>query len=165
MHKLKSTLTTVLFLSFLTPLSFGQEFDTPGLQQVITIDTDGYSFEVETVSNFALTDFEFNKEAKKLTIFLDSSVQNNLSEIQIPINLINGNFTFFLNDQEIFPKVQQNEQISFITFEFEGDGKHKLEIIGTTYLPEFSSVAPFVLATSLIGIVFLKRIKIFPIIR
>jgi len=49
---------------------------------------------------------------------------------------------------------------SFITFEFEGKGDHKLEIIGTTYLPEFAEVAPIVLATSLIGIiVILKRFK------
>ena len=40
-------------------------------------------------------------------------------------------------------------------------GEHiTLDIIGTTYLPEFADVAPIVLATSLIGIiVILKRYK------
>jgi len=75
----------------------------------------------------------------------------------IPANLINGNFTFFLNDQEFFPVVKYGEEISFITVEFEGDGRHKLEIIGTTYLPEFSEIAPLVLATSLLGILLVTR--------
>lgn len=157
---LKSLLFTVALLSFVTPLAFSQELDTPGLAQKITVSTDGYAFVVETVSNFDVTDFEFDKESKKLTIFINSGVQENLSEIQIPLNLINGNFTFFLNDEEIFPRVQSNEKISFITLEFAGDGKHTLEIIGTTYLPEFSDIAPFVLATSLMGIVFLKKFKL-----
>ncbi len=143
----------------ITP-SYSQDLDTPGLVKTITVNTDGYDFEVETVSNFDVTDFEFDKELKKLTIFINSGTQKNISEIQIPLNLINGNFTFFLNDEEIFPRVQSNEKISFITLEFEGDGKHTLEIIGTTYLPEFSDIAPFVLATSLIGIIFLKKSKL-----
>ncbi len=143
----------------ITP-SYSQDIDTPGLVKTITVNTDGYDFEVETVSNFDVTDFEFDKELKKLTIFINSGTQENISEIQIPLNLINGNFTFFLNDEEIFPRVQSNEKISFITLEFEGDGKHTLEIIGTTYLPEFSDIAPFVLATSLIGIIFLKKSKL-----
>ncbi len=143
----------------ITP-SYSQDLDTPGLVKTITVNTDGYDFEVETVSNFDVTDFEFDKELKKLTIFINSGTQENISEIQIPLNLINGNFTFFLNDEEIFPRVQSNEKISFITLEFEGDGKHTLEIIGTTYLPEFSDIAPFVLATSLIGIIFLKKSKL-----
>lgn len=159
MHKLKTLLAVILFASFVTPVSFGQGLDNPGIKRTLSVDTDGYVFEVETLSNFDVTDFEFDKESKKITIFIDSATSENLSEIQIPINLINGNFTFFLNDQEIFPRVQHNEKISFITVEFEGDGKHTLEIIGTTYLPEFSTIAPFVLATSLFGIVFLKRIR------
>ncbi len=44
--------------------------------------------------------------------------------------------------EEIFPNVRGTEQISFITLEFEGEGDNKLDIIGTTYLPEFSEVAP-----------------------
>ena len=81
-------------------------------------------------------------------------------EILIPQNLINGEFTFLLDDSEIFPRVNMDDKNSFIIIEFEGTGKHTLEIIGTTYLPEFAEVAPIVLATSLIGIiVILKRFK------
>ena len=136
-----------------------QYFDTPGLRQEFFVETGGYEFTVETVSNYDVQEVEFSVDEKKLTFFINSGLQNNLGEILIPINLINGNFTFFLNDQEFFPTVKYSERISFITVEFEGDGRHKLEIIGTTYLPEFSEIAPLVLATSLLGILLVTRKK------
>ena len=110
-----------------------------------------------TVSNFDVSEFEFSEEDKRLTLFINSGVQENISEIQIPINLINGNFTFYLNDEEIFPNVRSNDEISFIVVEFAGNGTYQLDIIGTTYLPEFADVAPFVLATSLFGIIVLAK--------
>ena len=134
-----------------------------GLVHHLPVETGGYIFEVESVANFDIPDYEFSSEEKRLTIFISSTVSNNIGEFQIPINLINGNFTFYLNDEEIFPDVKTNEQISFITVEFPGSGFHQLEIIGTTYLPEFSEIAPLVLAMSLIGILFLRiRKKIIP---
>jgi len=134
-----------------------------GLAHHLPVETGGYIFEVESVANFDITDYEFSSEEKRLTIFISSTVSNNIGEFQIPKNLINGNFTFYLNDEEIFPDVKTNEQISFITVEFPGSGFHQLEIIGTTYLPEFSEIAPLVLAMSLFGILFLRiKKKIIP---
>ena len=151
----------MVFLLFIITPAHSQELDTPGLLQKFDIETGGYNFEVQTTSNFDVQEIEFSSEEKKLTFYIKSALENNLSEIQIPVNLINGNFTFFLNEQEFFPKVKTTEQISLITAEFEGMGFHKLEIIGTTYLPEFSEVAPLVLATSLIGFLLIKKIKKF----
>ena len=157
----------MVFSLLLTPAFAVQEeqdlpfLDNPGLLQKFDINTGGYDFEVQTTSNFDVQEVEFSSDEKKLTLYIKSALENNLSEIQIPVNLINGNFTFFLNDQEFFPNVKTTERISLITAEFEGVGLHKLEIIGTTYLPEFSEVAPLVLATSLIGFLLLKKIKKF----
>jgi len=140
--------------------TFGQLLsDKTGLTQRFTIETGGYEFEVKTTSNYDVSDVKFSSEEKRLTFFINSGVRENISEILIPKNLINGNFTFFLNDQEIAANVKGNDKISFITVEFPGNGTHKLDVIGTTYLPEFSEIAPLVLATSLFGIVFLLRSK------
>ena len=136
-----------------------------GLAHHLPIETGGYNFEVESVANFDIPDYEFSSEEKRLTIFISSTVSNNIGEFQIPKNLINGNFTFYLNDEEIFPDVKTNEQISFITVEFPGSGFHQLEIIGTTYLPEFSEIAPLVLAMSLFGILFLRIKKNYSLIK
>lgn len=135
--------------------AFGQ-FENPGLHEQFVINTGGYDFTVTTTSNFQIEEIILDEEKKMLTFSINSNVERNLGEIEIPINLINGNFTFFLNDQEIFPVVKDNQKISFITVEFEGKGRHTLEAIGTTYLPEFSEIAPMVLGLALIGILLLK---------
>ena len=139
--------------------AFGQESNPTGLKQNFNIETGGYDFTVDIVSSFNVVDVEFSSDDKRLTFYLNSKVTNNLAEIQIPTNLINGNFTFFLNDQEIFPSVKTNEKISFITMEFGGNGSHKLDVIGTTYLPEFADLAPMILTVSLIGIIIVIKIK------
>jgi len=150
----------IIFLFIgISPIAFGQLSDKTGLAQGLSIETGGYNFEVETVGSYDITGYEFDSDDKRLTVFISSTVNNNLGEFLIPKNLINGNFTFFLNDEEIFPNVRGNEKISFITIEFPGKGFHTLDIIGTTYLPEFSEVLPLVLATSMFGILFLKIVR------
>jgi len=150
----------LVLLLVIVPPAFGQISDRTGLKQDFTIETGGYDFTVEITSNFNVEDIEFSSDDKRLTLFINSGIENNLAEIQIPINLINGNFTFILNDQEIFPIIKINEKISFITLEFEGTGANKLDIIGTTYLPEFSEIASLVLFTSLFVLIFAQKIKL-----
>ncbi len=152
-------LSVFLLLVFI-PAAFGQISDRTGLKQDFTIETGGYDFPVEITSNFNVQDVEFSSDDKRLTLFINSGIENNLAQIQTPINLINGNFTFILHDQEIFPIVKMNEKISFITLEFEGTGMHKLDIIGTTYLPEFSGIASFILFVSLFFLIFVRKIKL-----
>jgi hypothetical protein len=157
LHPIFISLVLILVIA---PPAFGQISDRTGLKQDFTIETGGYDFTVEITSNFNVEDIEFSSDDKRLTLFINSGIENNLAEIQIPINLINGNFTFILNDQEIFPIVKINEKISFITLEFKGTGANKLDIIGTTYLPEFSEVASLVLFASLFVLIFAQKIKL-----
>ncbi|MEK6962714.1 MAG: hypothetical protein AABX15_05540 [Thermoproteota archaeon] len=155
---MKSITFFVIIIPLLViPAAYGQLSDRTGLKQVFTIETGGYSFPVEVVSNFNVEETVFSAEEKKLTFHVFSSLQNNIAEIQIPKNLINGNFTFFVNGTEVFPNVQTSDKISFVFMEFAGNGTNRIEIIGTTYLPEFSALAPLVLASSLAGILLLKR--------
>jgi len=155
---MRPILFLVLFCTLLISQSaFAQLSDRTGLQQVFVIETGGYEFSVTVVSNFNVDRTEFSAEEKKLTLFVSSDTENNLVELQVPINLINGEFTFFVNDQEIIPTIQSSEDISFIFLEFEGDGSSKIEIIGTTYLPEFAQVASLILAASIGSIIILNR--------
>ena len=149
----------IILFSFLFIPAFGLVSNPTGLKQNFEIETGGYDFTIDIVSSFDVDEIDFSSDDKRLTFYFNTGVTNNLAEIQIPKNLINGNFTFFLNDQEIFPKVNTNEKISFITLEFGGNGTYKLDIIGTTYLPEFSNLAPLILTISLIGIIIVLKIK------
>ena len=127
-------LILVLLFFIITPV-YGQLLsDATGLVKRLDVQTGGHTFEVKTVSNFDITNFDFDDNEKRLTFHIVSGLENNLSEIIIPLNFLGGNLTFYLNDEEIFPKVNSNEKISFITLNFTGLGSNKLEIIGTTYL-------------------------------
>jgi hypothetical protein len=108
--------------------------DATGLVNRLDVKTGGYTFEIETISNFNIRDFDFDSDEKRLSLFINSGLKNNLGEILIPQTLLGGNFTFYLNEQQYFPKVNSNEKISFITLNFTGIGENKLDIFGTTYL-------------------------------
>ncbi len=107
-----------------------------GLLKSFDIETSGYTFEVETVSNFDVLELEFDKDEKRLTIFINSGLENNLGEIIIPQSLLYGNFTFYLNDVQHDQKIKSNNIISFITLNFTGMGNNKIDIIGTETFAE-----------------------------
>ena len=98
-----------------TPAFAGPLSDATGLVNRFDIETDGYVFEIVTTSNFDVQEIEFDKKQKQLTLNLVSSLENNLGELIIPQNLLSGNFTFYLNDQEYHPKIKTSERIMFLT--------------------------------------------------
>ncbi len=126
-----------LLLLVFTP-AYGSLSDATGLVNRFDIETSGHFFEVSVTANFDVSEVEFDKDQKQLTFHLISGLENNLGELIIPQNLLSGNFTFFLNNQEHYPKVNTNEKIAFITLNFTGSGNNKLEVIGTNYLEGFN---------------------------
>ncbi len=147
---------TKLFISFLLILvitpAFGILSDRTGLVSRLDIKVGEDTIEVETVANYDIADFKFSEQEKKLTLFVNSGLENNLGEMYLPQNLLSGDFTFFINGTEIFPKVNTNDSISFITFNFTGAGKNTIEIIGTrvfaeSTIPEESTVSKVLLPT------------------
>ncbi|QLH07281.1 hypothetical protein [Nitrosopumilus ureiphilus] len=127
-------LLSLILLFVISPV-YGQSLsDATGLVNRLDVQTGGYAFEIETISNFNIHDYNFDKDEKRLSLFINSGLEHNLGEILIPQTLLGGNFTFYLNDQQYFPKINSNEKISFITLNFTGSGENKLEIFGTSYL-------------------------------
>ena len=125
----------MLLLAF-TPAFAAPLSDATGLVNRFDIETGGYVFEIITTSNFDVQKVEFNKEQKQLTLHIISSLENNLGELIIPHNLLSGNFTFYLNDQEHHPKIKSDARIAFITLNFTGSGNNKLDVIATNYLED-----------------------------
>ena len=127
-----------LFISFILLLvvtpAFGALSDRTGLVNRLDVKTDGYVFEVETIANFNIQDFNFDAEQKRLTLYISSGLENNLGEIYLPQNLLSGNLTFYINGEEYSPIIKINNNISFITLNFTGSGNNTLAIIGTDYL-------------------------------
>jgi len=139
-------LKSKLFISFLLLLvvtpAFGQLSDKTGLVNRLDVKTGGYTFEVETVANFDIQDFNFDEEQKRLTLYVSSSLENNLGEVYLPQTLLSGNFTFYINGEEYFPTIKINDDVSFITLNFTGSGDNKIEIIGTDYLQGVNQTIP-----------------------
>ena len=122
-------------LFFLISPVYGQALsDAVGLVNRLDVEAGGHTFEIETVSNFDISDFEFDNDRKKLTLHIISGLENNLGELLIPQDLLGGNLTFYLNDQEYLPLIINNKKISFVTLNFTGSGDNTLEIYETTYL-------------------------------
>ena len=133
---------SVILIFTITPAYAQSLSDATGLINRIDIQTSGYDFEVVLTANFDLVDYEFDKNSKQITLYLDSGLENNLGELVIPSSLLNGDFTFYLNDQEFFPKIQSSERIHFITLEFTGSGSNVLSISGTEYLIGLDEITP-----------------------
>ena len=139
--KLLLILSLVLIFT-ITPV-YGQLLsDATGLINRMNIQTSGYDFEVVLTANFDLVDYRFDKNSKQITLYLDSGLENNLGELVIPSSLLNGDFTFFVNDQEFFPKIQSSERVHFITLEFAGTGSNVISITGSEYLVGLDEIAP-----------------------
>ena len=139
---MKSLIILLVILIFVITPAYGQLSDATGLINRIDIQTSGYDFEVVLTANFDLVDYTFDKNSKQITLYLDSGLENNLGELVIPSSLLNGDFTFYLNDQEFFPKIQSSERIHFITLEFTGSGSNTLSISGTEYLIGLDEITP-----------------------
>lgn len=107
--------------TFAEPLS-----DKTGFKNDFTVEAGEKSFVVETVSNFDVRNISF--ENSTLVFELNSSLENNFGEIQIPNEITQGHLRFFLDGQAIEPKVMHNERISFVTLEFAGNGSHILKV-------------------------------------
>jgi hypothetical protein len=125
--------------AFAQPLS-----DKTGLKTSFEILVDGKTFAVEAVSNFDIRDITYSDG--RIGFDIQSMLENNLGELQIPRNVTKGNLYFYLDGQQITPKVLQNDKISFVTLEFVGNGTHTLEItsdLSTTILEDKSDDTKF----------------------
>lgn len=100
--------------------------DKTGLKTTFSVSVDSKPYDIESTANFDVRNVSFEDDA--LMFAINSSLENNFAEIQIPNEIIKGKLRFTLDGTEITPKVLQNEKISFVTLEFAGNGTHTLQI-------------------------------------
>ena len=131
---------SIALLFVVTPVYGGLLSDATGLVNRLDVQTSGHTFEVKITSNFEISSFEFNKDEKKLTLYISSGLENNLGEVILPQNLLSGNLTFYLNGQDYVPQIRTNEKISFVTLNFTGIGDNTLDIVGTEYLSGLTEI-------------------------
>ena len=137
---MKFLLLVPLLLLLIVNPAFGLiSEDGTGLIKRLNVNVDGHIFEVITTSNYDIEEHEFNKDEKRLTFFINSSLENNLGEMVLPNELLGDNLTFYVNDVKSIQNVKSSEKISFITLNFTGIGNNKIDIIETEIAETFDS--------------------------
>lgn len=142
--------------AFAEPLS-----DKTGLKTSFSVQVGSSSYPIESTANFDVRNISY--QDNKLVFAINSSLENNVGEIQIPNDITQGELKFSLDGVDIAPKVLHNEKISFITLEFVGNGTHTLEVT-SDYIPEptkeqvmvpikSDNTNDFVIILSVVGIV------------
>jgi len=118
---IKKILLVLLIISIITPYADAIPLsDKTGLKFTFPVKTDGHSFVVEATGNLDITNLNFDKEKKSITLFVLSSLETNSLEISFPNTLIGGDYTILLDDDEFIPKLQRGNDMTFITMDFSG---------------------------------------------
>jgi len=153
--KIVLILSLVLVLGSLSAQAFAVDFnfqglDHPGIRWTWKIPADQYVFVVNTTSNFDMQNVVFDKDTKTLTFHGNSPHTGNIAEIEIPSNLIGGNYTVYQNGVQTFPIVLKNGNLTTVILNFNDTGNSTTNVVGTTYLPEFAGIAPIIMAISFV---------------
>jgi hypothetical protein len=127
--------------------------DMTGLKYTFPVKTDERTFSVEATGNLHVSNLNFDKNDKSITLDITSSAENNILEIVIPKSLISGDFKFYLDDTELFPKFTKGKNSIFVTIEFFALGDHEIKLQGTTYLDIFdiSEKIDYEISNGLVG--------------
>ena len=93
------------------------------------IDANGQNFEVTFTANFEVLSHTFSTDDKILQFNVNAiHEKENVAEIIIPRDLIDGELTVLLNGKEIFAPVNKTERSSIISVVFDGKGDYTIGI-------------------------------------
>ena len=109
----------------------------------------------------------FNQEDKHLSVEFEEIQPKPDFDVIIPHKLLNGNYTVFLNDRLLDPNVDPNdsqhvhiskwEGFTRIDINTDGVGIYKLDVYGTSTIPEFGMYAIIILVLSIVPIILAKN--------
>ncbi len=102
------------------------------------ISDDGYNYEIIFTANFLVSSHAFSPNNKMLQFNIESGLdKENVAEIIVPLDLIDSELAVLLDGKEIPAEVNKTDKSSIVSIEFDGEGKHTLDIIATEYLAGF----------------------------
>ena len=116
--------------------AFGSEQSTRdvGFLNKFIINTDERSFEVIFGANFLVSSHTFSANDKMLQFNIETSLeQENIGEITIPRDLLDGKYIVLLDGEKISYKLSDTTKTSVISVIFDGKGKRTLDITTSDY--------------------------------
>ncbi len=125
----------------------------------LQIEDGNTSFDVEYAFNRVLSTAIIDEEQKSITfeIIGVSKSDDHTLEILLPVELIDGPFVMWVDDERIpdFELVQK-ENMNILFIPLNADAKY-LTIIGTSIVPEFGPIVMLILVASIVPILFLSK--------
>ena len=137
---------------------FPKNFDT-----VKTITAEGRDFDLKFGFEddgimFSIDDIVFSQNSKSLKILANNPTHENVRfQVLIPHEFLNGNMTTIL-DGTLRTDIVQKHILGYSNTVFPlPPGHHSVEILGTSAIPEFQTVAMLVLASSVLPVILLRK--------
>lgn len=134
------------------------EYSTKELQINQNVEWEDQQFLVKMVSNSNVNNFVFDQPSK--SIAFEVSEKNRFVNTVIPLELLWGPYSVFLDDEKIlFQEYFNNGTHIWVTIVPETSGE--VTIIGTTVVPEFSIMLPLIMGFFVIlAIPFMKKFNL-----
>lgn len=133
------------------------------------VKAEGKDFDVQIASNSTnVSDLKFDEQQKKLSFTVQGETgTKGVTEITIPKSLLSGNMSVMIDGQAMAHSdvIQTDDTSDHITLEINyHHSTHQIDIVGTSAVPEFSSLAGLVLVFSVLSVVILSvKTRIFNI--
>jgi len=158
--KIEIIISCVLILGLLSAPAFAA-LEYPGIKWEWKIKTANYTFIVSTVSNYDMENVTLNSDNKELIFIGNSTHAGNIAEIVIPRNLIGGSLTVTQDGRQISPIMINGTDSSTILLKFNQTGTTTVNVLGTTYLPEFGGTSTLVMVISIGMVIFTLKTRKF----
>lgn len=153
-------LSCILILGLLSVPAFA-DLNHAGIKWEWKIKALNYTYIVTTVSNYDMKNVTLNSVNKELIFTGNSTHTDNISEIEIPHNLIGGSLTVTQDGKQILPIIINGTDSSTIMLKFNQTGTTTTNVLGTTYLPEFGGISTLVMVISIGMVIFTLKIRKF----
>ena len=141
------------FLAIATPYE-GNSFIT-------TINVNDQPFQLPISTNADACAFSLIKEQKKLYVDVTGPKnEQGMFKVAVPHYFRGGNYTVMVNNNPVEFETApdpRNIDATIISFSYNGNTTRSIDIIGTSVMPEFGSIAVVIAAVSIAGILFVNR--------
>jgi hypothetical protein len=114
------------------------------IPKIITeeIEWEEEEFLVEIMSDSNIEKFNFDQRLKSISFQVNE--ENKFITITMPSKLLGGPYITLLNDEKIFHNYYSNNE-THVTLNMKPESTGRIDIIGTTVIPEFPIFAPLVI--------------------
>jgi len=145
--------------------TFTLEVEIMPYYRSFTVNYEEDVYVVETFSNSTLADLTFNQEMKRIRFNVTgNNGTESFCNITIPIELLSGDFTVFMDDLQLEESVDytfsSNSTHNTLSISYE-HSSHVIEVFGTNVIPDFPGqlLLPFAMLATLLTLALAKIFK------